>query len=101
VPVLTEKGKKLWHVAGPGGAPSPNGLGDGNVEIVSVDNFTEPATVGGVKVSNVTFTMRKHLDDWAATPAVKAAFADTLGGPDAAQMTLTVAARNDERPDAQ
>lgn len=95
VPFLTDKGKKLWHVAASGGGPSPSGLCDGHIEIVSVDNFTEPATLEGVKVSNVTFTMRKHIDDWAATPAMKSAFADSLGGPDTSQMTLPMQVNND------
>jgi hypothetical protein len=92
---LTDKAKKLWHAGGSAGVVSPSGLCDGHIEVVSVDSFTQPGTVGGVKISDVTFTLRKHLDDWAAAPAMNAAFPDTLGGPDTTQGTMPMQLNND------
>lgn len=83
---LTPQGKKIW---------SRSGLCDGRIEVVSVDRFTKPETVGGVKVTSVTFTARKHLDAWAAAPAVKAAFPANLEGPDTTQVTLPLQLNND------
>ena len=47
-----------------------------------------------MKVPNVTFTMRKHIDDWATTLARKSDFADSLSGPDVVQMTLPMQLNN-------
>ena len=61
---LTDAGRSAFQ-AGTGG------FCVGHYEVVSVDGFTAPTASGGRTVSEVSYTVKPDLADWAANPAVQ------------------------------
>ena len=57
---LSENGRRLFRTSSKGGR-----FCTGRQELVSIDNFTEPSDLHGVKVSHVQYTVVvKDLDEW-------------------------------------
>ena len=92
---LTDKGKALFQTIGAMGPGSPPGFCAGHLRVVSVDSFTQPATLGGQLVSQVTATLKPEFDPWTRAPELQPAFQADLGQTAPAPLALPLVLRND------